>query len=145
MKENSIYTITPPDMQLLDAGPSITILSTNVDFIEEVEKIHENMFKTVPVNLYHPAGEINNKNIAWVLSVMHFSDNVFIDLDTINQLGLVASIIHPSNKVFISKKNTNKDIVKLFNTMKEGYIVYESLDDYLHIMLSNIVSEKELL
>jgi hypothetical protein len=144
MKENSIYTITPPDMQLLDAGPSITILSTDTKFIEEVQKIHENMFKTVPVNLYHPAGEVNSKNIAWILSVMHFSDNIFVDLDTINQLGLIASIMHPSNKVFISKKNINKDIVKLFNTMKEGYIVYEDLEDYLHIMLSNIVSEQEL-
>ena len=144
MKENSIYTITPPDMQLLDAGPSITILSTDTKFIEEVQKIHENMFKTVPVNLYHPAGEVNSKNIAWILSVMHFSDNIFVDLDTINQLGLIASIMHPSNKVFISKKNINKDIVKLFNTMKEGYIVYEDLEDYLHIMLSIIVSEQEL-
>lgn len=137
MKENSIFTITPPDMQLLDAGPSITILTTDNEFVEDVERIHEGLFKTVPVNLYHPAGQVNSKNIAWVLSVMHFSDNVFVDLDTINQLGLVAAIMHDSNKVFISKQDKNKDIIKLFNSMKEGYTVYENLDDYMHIVLAN--------
>lgn len=137
MKENSIFTITPPDMQLLDAGPSITILTTDNEFVEDVERIHESLFKTVPVNLYHPAGQVNSKNIAWVLSVMHFSDNVFVDLDTINQLGLVAAIMHDSNKVFISKQDKNKDIIKLFNSMKEGYTVYENLDDYMHIVLAN--------
>lgn len=137
MKENSIFTITPPDMQLLDAGPSITILTTDNEFVEDVERIHESLFKTVPVNLYHPAGQVNSKNIAWVLSVMHFSDNVFVDLDTINQLGLVAAIMHDSNKVFISKQDKNKDIIKLFNSMKEGYTVYENLDDYMHMVLAN--------
>jgi len=145
MRENSIYTITPPDMQLIESGPSITTLSTDENFIEEVAKMQERMFKTVPVNLYHPAGEVNSNNIAWVLSVMHFSDNVFIDLDTISQIGLIASILHPTNKVFISRKNVNKDVAKLFNSMKDGYTIYESLDDYVHIMLSNLGSEQELL
>lgn len=136
MRENSIYTITPPDMQLLDAGPSVTIISTDNEFVSEVEKMHENLFKTVPVNIYYTDGDINNDNIAWLVSVMYLSDHVFVDLDTANQLGIIAAMLSESNKVFINQNNVNKDIVRLFNTMKDGYTVYDSLDDYVTLMLS---------
>ena len=37
MRENPIYTVTPPDMLLPENGPCITILSENKDFISDVE------------------------------------------------------------------------------------------------------------
>ena len=141
MQENSIYTITPPDMQLLEAGPSFTVLTTDQDFLRDVERIQEGLFKTVPINIYYPGGAVSSSNIAWTLSVMHLSDNVFVDLDTVNQLGLVTAITHDANKVFISQSSVNNDIVRLFNSLKEGYTVYNSLDDYMTMMLANFVSE----
>lgn len=139
MKENSIYTITPPDMQLLESGPSITVISTDEKFINDVERVHENLFKTVSVNIYHTTSDVTENIVAWLISVMYLSDNVFVDLDTINQLGLAASLLTESNVVYINQKNVNKDIVKLFNTMKQGYTVYDSLDDYMAITLTQFV------
>ena len=46
MRENPIYTVTPPDMLLPERGPCITILSENKNFIkgslEIAKKIAEN-------------------------------------------------------------------------------------------------------
>ena len=44
MRENPIYTVTPPDMILPDNGPIITILSSNENFIKDVESLYENIF-----------------------------------------------------------------------------------------------------
>lgn len=136
MRENSIYTITPPDMHLATEGPTITIISTDTNFIKEVERIHENMFKTVPVTIYHCDGPVNTDNIAWTLSVMRLSDNVFVDLDNCNELGLVTAILSDSNVVYISETKANKGIIKLFNSMQNDFNVYESPEDYMQIMMS---------
>ena len=64
MRENPIYTVTPPDMLLPENGPVITILSSNKDFVLDVEYLYENIFKTVPITLYHPDGVIDDTNSA---------------------------------------------------------------------------------
>jgi hypothetical protein len=122
-------------MQLLERGPTVTVLSTSDKFISDIEYIHEQMFKTVPLNIYHNAGSVNQSNLAWTMSVMRLSDNVFVDLDTCSELGLTASLILDCNTVFISTGNKRSGIVKLFNSMKDGYTIYESADEYLQIMI----------
>jgi len=137
MQENSIYTITAPDMMLLDRGPAITVISEDKKLVKEIERIHESMFKTVPVNIYLCDGPVNEVNVAWLLSVMRLSDNVFIDLDTINELGIVTALLSDSSTVYISQGNVKRGIVKLFNSIrKDGFTVYESPEDYMQIMLA---------
>ena len=58
MRENPIYTVTPPDMLLPENGPCITILSENKDFISDVEYLYEHLFKTVSITLCHANGTI---------------------------------------------------------------------------------------
>lgn len=129
MRENSIYHITPPDMKLLDAGPIITVLTHDKDFLDDIERLHENMYKSVPVVIYNANGPINDNNIAWMVSVMRLSDNVFVDLDTVSQTELVASLMNESNVVYFSYKNRQPDLLKLFNT-RDGYTVYENTDQF---------------
>ena len=137
MQENSIYTITAPDMMLLDKGPTITVISEDQKLIKEVERVHENMFKTVPVNIYLCDGPVNENNVAWVISVMRLSDNVFVDLDTVNELGTVTALLSDSNVVYISKNNVKRGMIKLFNSIrKDGFTVYESPDDYMQIVIA---------
>ena len=140
MRENSIFTITPPDMMLSVNGPSITIISENDALIKEIEDLHESMFKTVSVNIYHCNGPVNEENLAWVISVMRLSDTVFVDLDTATELGIMTSIVTDSNAVYISKKNLKKGIVKLFNAMREGYTIYDSPEDYMEMVLARFGS-----
>jgi hypothetical protein len=137
MSENSVYIITPPDMQLLSSGPSVTALSSDPIFIQQVETVHENIFKTVSINLYHPDGNVDDSNLAWTLSVMKLSDNVFIDLDNINQSALVAALLSNANLIFVANENNNSDVLKLLNTTEE-YNVYRNLGEYLEMVVSNL-------
>jgi len=135
MRENSIYHITPPDMKLLDTGPVVTILSSDDKFLSSVEQMHERMYKSVPVVIYHIDGPINDNNIAWLVSVMRLSDNVFVDLDSVTQTELVASLLNESSVIYFSKENRQTDILKLFN-IREGYTVYGDVEEYT-IMVAN--------
>jgi hypothetical protein len=137
MSENSVYIITPPDMQLLSEGPSVTALSSDPIFIQQVETIHENIFKTVSINLYHPDGDVNDSNLAWVLSVMRLSDNVFVDLNTVNQAALVAALISDANIIFIANENNDSAVLKLLNT-SEQYTIYRNPGEYLEMVVANL-------
>ena len=135
MRENSIYHISPPDMKLLDAGPVVTVLSNNSKFLDDIERVHAAMYKSVPVVIYNANGPINDNNIAWLISTMRLSDNVFVDLDTVTQTELVASILNESNTIYFSKEDRQSDILKLFNIRKE-YTVYSDTDEYM-MMITN--------
>ena len=111
MRENPIYTVTPPDMLLPDNGPIISVLSREKSFVHDVELLYENLFKTVPVTLCHPNGNINEKNLAWIVSMMRFSDTVYADLNTITELGLVCVLTQETdNIIMISNDKKRKGI-----------------------------------
>lgn len=122
-------------MKLLDSGPVVTVLTNDKQFFNDIERLHENMYKSVPVVIYSADGPINDNNLAWMVSVMRLSDNVFVDLDTVTQTELVASILNESNVVYFSKSNRQPDILKLFN-IREGYTVYGDADEYT-MMITN--------
>ena len=118
MRENPIYTVTPPDMLLPDNGPIISVLSNDTNFLHDVELLYENLFKTVPITLCHPNGEIDDLNLAWIVSMMRFSDTVYVDLDNITELGIACVLTQESdNFVLISNTNKRKGMKQLLNTM----------------------------
>jgi len=138
MSENSVYIITPPDMQLLCSGPTVTVLSKDPLFIQSVETVHENLFKTVPINLYHPDGDITEENLPWVLSVMRLSDNVFVDIDTINDFELLTATLSDVNLVLINQTNKKTEVIKLLNSIKE-FTVYKSPEDYMDMVVAQYI------
>lgn len=136
MRENSIFTITPPDMMLSDEGPSVTVLSTDEDFIKRIESIQENLFRTVSVNIYHPNGPVTENKLAWLISVMRLSDTIYVDLNTVNDIGLLTALLSSTEVACIDQGNKRRDIAKLFNSIaQEDLRVYDSLDDYLEMMM----------
>lgn len=138
MRENPIYTVTPPDMLLPESGPVITILSSDKEFILDLESLYENIFKTVPITLYHANGVIDDTNSAWSISMMNFSDTIYVDLDNISELGLVCAVmVNNPGTVYINKKNKRKSVVRLFNTNK-NINVYEDIGEYAEMMLDTI-------
>mgnify|MGYP001302327015 FL=1 len=138
MRENPIYTVTPPDMLLPDNGPVISVLSKELNFIHDVELLYENLFKTVPITLCHPNGQIDDKNLAWIVSMMRFSDTVYVDLDNISELGIACVLTQElDNFVLISNTNKRKGMKQLLNTMRK-FNIYESVEDYSEIMLDSL-------
>ena len=137
MSDNGIFTITPPDMQLSENGPSVTIISTDEKMIEDVEDLHETIFRNVPVNVYHPAGHIQDSNLAWSLSVMRLSDTVFVDLDTANELSILCAMISKANVVFIAGHN-RPEVIKLLNSTDTEFAIYNSVGEYMSRMLETL-------
>ena len=134
MRENSIFIITQPDMMLSTTGPSITVISTNKSFIDEIEAIHGNMFKNVPVIIYHPDGHVTEENLPWTISVMRFSDSVFVDLATANDVALVASVLSDKEVIYINTDKQRNDLAGLFNIIPDNYQVFDTLQDYMEYM-----------
>jgi|TARA_B100000902_G_C27265043_1_gene893028 hypothetical protein len=138
MRENPIYTVTPPDMLLPENGPIISVLSSEQQFLADVELLYENLFKSIPITLCHPGGPINGSNTAWIVSMMRFSDTVYVDLDNITELGIVCVLTQENNNVImISNYKKRKGMIQLLNTMPK-YTIYDSVDDYAQLMLDSL-------
>ena len=138
MRENPIYTVTPPDMLLPENGPIISVLSSQIKFVQEIELLYENLFKSVSITLCHPGGNIDEKNLAWIVSMMRFSDTIYLDLDNVTELGVVCALTQKSNNVIIiSKTSKRKGMQQLLNTMRK-YNIYDSIEDYADLMLDSL-------
>jgi len=138
MRENPIYTVTPPDMLLPENGPIISVLSNEIKFVREIELLYENLFKSVPITLCHPGGNIDETNVAWVVSMMRFSDTIYLDLDNVTELGVVCALTQKTNNVIIiSKTSKRKGMQQLLNTMRK-YNIYDSIEDYADLMLDSL-------
>tara|TARA_B100001094_G_C18191648_1_gene807711 strand:+ start:3884 stop:4309 length:426 start_codon:yes stop_codon:yes gene_type:complete len=138
MRENPIYTVTPPDMLLPENGPIISVLSSEIKFVQEIELLYENLFKSVPITLCHPGGNIDETNVAWVVSMMRFSDTIYLDLDNVTELGVVCALTQKTNNVIIiSKTSKRKGMQQLLNTMRK-YNIYDSIEDYADLMMDSL-------
>ena len=138
MRENPIYTVTPPDMLLPENGPIISVLSSQIKFVQEIELLYENLFKSVSITLCHPGGNIDETNVAWIVSMMRFSDTIYLDLDNVTELGVVCALTQKSNNVIIiSKTSKRKGMQQLLNTMRK-YNIYDSIQDYADLMLDSL-------
>ena len=135
MRENSIFTITPPDMRLSEDGPTITVISTDKDFVDYVEAMYEKMFKTVPVTIYLTDGVVTEDKLAWLLSVMRFSETVFVDLATASDISILSSVMVDVNRALINTDGCRNDIAKVFNALGENAQVHDSIEDYFEFML----------
>ncbi len=138
MRENAIYTVTPPDIMLPETGPIVTVVSSNKSFVAKIESLYEDIFKSVSVTLYHPNGKVTESNSAWIISMIRFSDTVYVDLDNITELGIVCVLTQDTNNVIlISNNKKRKGMIQLLNTMPK-YNIYDSVDDYAQLMLDSL-------
>ena len=136
MRENAIFTVTPPELMLPPSGPMVTIVSSNIEFVQTIETLYDNIFNTVSVVLYYPNGKITDKNLAWMLSVMRLSDTVYVDLDDLDELGIALVLTADTKNVYINEKNKKSGVVKILNNI--GKQIFESVDDYSEFVIEGL-------
>ena len=103
-----------------------------------IELLYENIFQTLPITLCHPDGNIDEKNCAWVVSMMRFSDTVYVDLNNISELGIVCVLTQKQdNIILISNGKKRKGMIQLLNTNRK-YNIYDSIRDYADIMIDSL-------
>ena len=135
MRENSIFTVTPPDMMLPGTGPIITVVSSNKNFLQQIENLYENIFKTTAVTLYFTDGPVIDKNSAWLLGISKISDTVYVDLSDTNELGIIIGLMHSENTVFICNNTKRKELIKVLNCSRDRYTLVEDVSTYADMIL----------
>ena len=136
MRENAIFTVTPPELMLPSSGPMVTIVSSNIKFVQTIETLYDNIFNTVSVVLYYPNGKITDKNLAWMLSVMRLSDTVYVDLDDLDELGIALVLTADTKNLYKNEKNKKSGVVKILNSI--GKQIFESVDDYSAFVIEGL-------
>lgn len=140
MRENAIYTVTPPDMLLPESGPIVTIVSSKSEFIQQVETLYEHIFKSVSVTIYHPNGKVNEANMAWLISMIRFSDTVYVDMEDLNELAVAIVLLNCKNTVFVNQSNRKKGLTKLLNSTQNdnSFTVVDSIEEYSDVVLEGL-------
>ena len=70
--------------------------------------------------------------------MMRFSDTVYVDLDSVSELGLVSAILlNHKGVIIINNKNKRKSIVRLLNTFHE-FSIFETVEQYADMMMDNL-------
>ena len=141
MRENPIYTVTPPDMILPDNGPIITVLSSDENFVHSIELLYENLFKTVTITLCHPGGKVEEKNCAWIISMIRFSDTVYVDMDDVNELSLSLVLLSNKTTIFVNQNNKKKGLIKILNTMtinEKKFTIVDCIEEYRDLVMENV-------
>lgn len=135
MRENSIYTITPPDMLLPGTGPIITVISSDESFLQQINDLYENIFKTTAVTLYYTDGPVVDKNSAWLLGISNLSDTIYVDLRNTNELGVIVGLMYSDRTVFICNETKRTELIKVFNCSRDRYTLVEDVSTYADMVL----------
>ena len=141
MRENAIYTVTPPDIMLPESGPIITVVSSNKSFVAKIESLYEDIFKSVSVTLYHPNGKVTESNSAWIISMIRFSDTVYVDMDDVNELNLSLVLLSNKTTIFVNQNNKKKGLIKILNTMtinEKRFTIVDCIEEYRDLVMENV-------
>ena len=122
-------------MMLPGTGPIITVVSSNKNFLQQIENLYENIFKTTAVTLYFTDGPVIDKNSAWLLGISKISDTVYVDLSDTNELGIIIGLMHSENTVFICNNTKRKELIKVFNCSRDRYTLVEDVSTYADMIL----------
>jgi len=141
MRENAIYTVTPPDIMLPESGPIITVVSSNKSFVAKIESLYEDIFKSVSVTLYHQNGKVTESNSAWIISMIRFSDTVYVDMDDVNELSLSLVLLSNKTTIFVNQNNKKKGLIKILNTMtinEKRFTIVDCIEEYRDLVMENV-------
>ena len=99
------------------------------------------MFKTVPITLCHPGGDVNDKNSAWIVSMMRFSDTVYVDMDDVNELSLSLVLLSNKTTIFVNQNQKKKGLIKILNTMtinEKRFTIVDCIEEYRDLVMENV-------
>jgi hypothetical protein len=137
-RDNSCFTVTPPDMYLTEDGPTVLITSTDEIFVEQMKQLFESRIFTSIVFMVQPS--ITNENtVPWMWYSSQNVDYMVIDLDTCAWVDVCAGLLKPinekSNVIFYNNKDKKRDVVRLINANGESVVLksIEEIEKYLTI------------
>lgn len=141
--DNSVYTVTAPDLHLTDDGISVLITSTNQEFLESVKKQFERyILQSIVFNVQD--SQTTETSIAWMWYVSRTADLMIVDVDTCSWVDICTALTKEVDDdhevIFFSEKNKKRDAIRLINATGKYLILrnVEQLEDFIKIQLLGI-------
>ena len=141
--DNSVYTVTAPDLHLTDDGISVLITSTNQEFLESVKKQFE-MYIVHSIVFNVQDKQTTESNIAWMWYVSRTADLMIVDVDTCSWVdvctALTKEVDDDHEVIFFSEKNKKREAIRLINATGKYLILRDvgQLEDFIKIQLLGI-------
>lgn len=139
--DNSVYTVTYPDLLMSDDGMSVLVTSTDENFIENVKGIFEKYIYTSIVFYVQP-NKTNSETLAWMWNVSTTCDLMIIDIDTCAWEDIMAALIKPTisndGVMFYSSKYKRRETARLINATGTNLIVrkVEDIDRFVKLQMN---------
>lgn len=136
--DNSVYTVTYPDLHITEDGMTVLVCSTSRDFVENVKDIFEKYIKTSLV-FYVQNKKTNSETLAWMWNTSNTCDLMIVDIDTCAWEDIMAALIKPSvsnnGVMFYSDKYKRRETARLINATGTNLIVRNIQDIDMFIKL----------
>ena len=138
--DNSVYTVTYPDLHITEDGMTVLVSSTSKDFVEKVKDIFEKYIKTSLVFYVQPK-KTNSETLAWMWNTSNTCDLMIVDIDTCAWEDIMAALIKPSisnnGVMFYSDKYKRRETARLINATGTNLIVrrIEDIDTFIKLQM----------
>lgn len=131
----SSYTVTSPDLLMIDHGITVMVVSTDDNFIDATKRLFEKYIVNSIVFCVQDK-KTTEKNMAWPFYVSRQCDYMIIDVDNSEWIDVCIAFtldIEEKNIVFVSSKDKKKDLKILVNTIGKIPVLngIEYLEDYI--------------
>lgn len=139
--DNSVYTVTYPDLHITEDGMTVLVSSTSKDFVESVKGIFEKYISTSIVFYVQPK-KTNSETLAWMWNTSNTCDLMIVDIDTCAWEDIMAALIKPSisnnGVMFYSDKYKRRETARLINATGTNLIVrrIEDIDTFIKLQMN---------
>lgn len=121
-RDNSVYTVTSPDLFLTEDGMSVLISSTNKNLVESIKNLFEKYIpSSIVFNLQQK--QTNESNFAWFYHVTHSCDLMIVDLDTCAWIDIATALTKQVDEnhvlMFYTEKHKKREAEKLINAQSK--------------------------
>ena len=140
--DNSVYTVTYPDLHITEDGMSVLVSSADREFIDRVKEIFEKYIYTSIVFYVQPK-KTNSETLAWMWNVSTTCDLMIVDIDTCAWEDIMAALIKPSisnnGVMFYSDKYKRRETARLINATGTNLIVRKvsDIDTFIKLQMNS--------
>ena len=131
LNNNSVYTVTPPDLTLNTIGPSVLLLGVDLENSKPFSDVYDKLFPEVEITFFVGTNGFEAKHAPWFRAVAGMASSIFVNLDNVSleEVFLAMQAEHDDRAVvyWISQNKVAPVIVGLLNSYQ--YLVYNSLDE----------------